>query len=45
MNPMSDTFNSDLLVDDTESDDADLYQLNDIGLALRVNALRALVEA
>ena len=39
-----DDFNAALPVDDTEFDDVDLYQLNDIGLAFRVNALRDLVE-
>jgi hypothetical protein len=39
-----DNFYAALLVDDTEFDDVDLYQLNDIGLAFRVNALRDLVE-
>lgn len=35
--------NDDLRADETEVDE-DLYQLNDIGLALRLNALREITE-
>jgi hypothetical protein len=35
--------NDDLRADETEGDE-DLYQLNDIGLALRLNALREITE-
>ena len=35
--------NDDLRADETEADE-DLYQLNDIGLALRLNALREVTE-
>ena len=36
-------FNDDLRADETEADE-DLYQLNDIGLAFRLNALREVTE-